>query len=94
MLATLVGLSMLLTLVGGTATLAGCLLSRRLRARQARRHPEQAVTAALDQLPVAVVGLVRPAAAAMPAGRAGRAVGAVVPHQPATPSTTGGDGVG
>ena len=33
MLATLVGLSMLLTLVGGTATLAGCLLSRRLRAR-------------------------------------------------------------
>jgi hypothetical protein len=42
MLATLVGLSMLLALVGGTATLAGCLLSRRLRARQARRHPQQA----------------------------------------------------
>jgi hypothetical protein len=42
MLATLVGLSMLLTLIGGTVTLAGCLLSRRLRARQARRHPEQA----------------------------------------------------
>jgi hypothetical protein len=39
MLATLVGLSMLLALVGGTATLAGCLLSRRLWARQARRHP-------------------------------------------------------
>jgi len=42
MLATLVGLSMLLALVGGTATLAGCLLARRLRARQARRHPAQA----------------------------------------------------
>jgi S-DNA-T family DNA segregation ATPase FtsK/SpoIIIE len=42
MLATLVGLSMLLALVGGTATLAGCLLGRRLRARQARRHPQQA----------------------------------------------------
>jgi len=36
MLATLVGLSMLLALVGGTATLAGCLLAPRLRARQAR----------------------------------------------------------
>ena len=33
---------MLLALVGGTATLAGCLLGRRLRARQARRHPQQA----------------------------------------------------
>ena len=42
MLATLVGLSMLLAVVGGIATLAGCLLSRRLRARQARHHPEQA----------------------------------------------------
>jgi hypothetical protein len=42
MLATLVGLSMLLALVGGTATLVGCLLARRLRARQARRHPQQA----------------------------------------------------
>ena len=42
MLATLVGLSLLLALVGGTATLAGCLLARRLRARQARRHPQQA----------------------------------------------------
>jgi S-DNA-T family DNA segregation ATPase FtsK/SpoIIIE len=42
MLATLVGLSMLLALVGGTATLAGCLLGRRLRSRQARRHPQQA----------------------------------------------------
>jgi S-DNA-T family DNA segregation ATPase FtsK/SpoIIIE len=42
MLATLVGLSMLLALVGGTATLAGCLLAPRLRARQARRYPEQA----------------------------------------------------
>jgi hypothetical protein len=42
MLATLVSLSMLLALVGGTATLAGCLLARRLHARQARRHPQQA----------------------------------------------------
>ena len=42
MLATLVGLSLLLALVGGTATLLGCLLGRRLRARQARRHPQQA----------------------------------------------------
>ena len=42
MLATLVGLSMLLAVVGGTATLVGCLLGRRLRARQARRHPQQA----------------------------------------------------
>jgi hypothetical protein len=42
MLATLVGLSLLLALVGGTATLAGVLLSRCLRARQARRHPQQA----------------------------------------------------
>jgi hypothetical protein len=42
MLATLVGLSMLLALVGGIATLTGCLLGRRLRARQARRHPQQA----------------------------------------------------
>ena len=44
MLATLIGLSMLLALAGGTATLAGCLLARRLRARQARRHPQQAAT--------------------------------------------------
>src|SRR5215203_838036 len=42
MLATLVGLSLLLALVGGTATLLSCLLGRRLRARQARRHPQQA----------------------------------------------------
>jgi hypothetical protein len=42
MLATLVGLSLLLVLVGGTATLAGCLLGRRLRAGRARRHPQQA----------------------------------------------------
>ena len=42
MLATLVGFSLLLALVGGTATLAGCLLARRLRARQALRHPQQA----------------------------------------------------
>jgi DNA segregation ATPase FtsK/SpoIIIE, S-DNA-T family len=42
MLSTLVGLSMLLAVAGGVATLAGCLLARRLHARQARRHPEQA----------------------------------------------------
>ena len=42
MLATLVGLSLLLAVVGGTATLAGVLLGRRLRARLARRHPEHA----------------------------------------------------
>jgi S-DNA-T family DNA segregation ATPase FtsK/SpoIIIE len=42
MLATLVGLSLLLALIGGIATLAGCLLARRLRARQALRHPQQA----------------------------------------------------
>jgi DNA segregation ATPase FtsK/SpoIIIE, S-DNA-T family len=44
MLATLVGLSLLLALIGGTATLAGVLLGRRLRARQGRRYPEQATT--------------------------------------------------
>ena len=44
MLATLVGLALLLAVVGGTATLAGVLLARRLRARQARRHPQQAAT--------------------------------------------------
>jgi DNA segregation ATPase FtsK/SpoIIIE, S-DNA-T family len=42
MLATLVGLSMLLAVAGGLVTLAGCLLSRRLRARQTRRHPQLA----------------------------------------------------
>ena len=44
MLATLVGLSILLAVAGGTLTLAGVLLGRRLRARQAQRHPEQAAT--------------------------------------------------
>jgi S-DNA-T family DNA segregation ATPase FtsK/SpoIIIE len=44
MLATLVGLSLLLAMVGGTVTLAGVLLGRRLRARLARRHPQQAAT--------------------------------------------------
>jgi S-DNA-T family DNA segregation ATPase FtsK/SpoIIIE len=42
MLATLVGLSMLLAVAGGLATLAACLFGRRLRARRARRHPQQA----------------------------------------------------
>jgi S-DNA-T family DNA segregation ATPase FtsK/SpoIIIE len=42
MLATLVGLSMLLAIVGGTAALAGVLLARRRRPHHARRHPQQA----------------------------------------------------
>jgi DNA segregation ATPase FtsK/SpoIIIE, S-DNA-T family len=42
MLATLVGLSMLLAVAGGLATLVACLLARRLRARQTRRHPQLA----------------------------------------------------
>jgi S-DNA-T family DNA segregation ATPase FtsK/SpoIIIE len=42
MLAALVGLSMVLTVAGGMATLAISLLAPRLRARQARRHPQQA----------------------------------------------------
>jgi hypothetical protein len=42
MLATLVGLSLLLAVAGGAATLASCLLTRCLRARQAQRHPQQA----------------------------------------------------
>jgi hypothetical protein len=42
MLTTLVGLSMLLALVGGAATLAAVLVGRRLRVRQAHRHPAQA----------------------------------------------------
>ena len=42
MLATLVGLSLLLALVGGTATLAGVLLARRQRPHHGRRHPQQA----------------------------------------------------
>jgi hypothetical protein len=49
MLATLVGLSMLLALVGGIATLTACLLGRRLRARQARRHPQQAAARQRDR---------------------------------------------
>ena len=42
MLATLVGLAMLLAIGGGTATLAGVLLARRRRPHHVRRHPEQA----------------------------------------------------
>jgi S-DNA-T family DNA segregation ATPase FtsK/SpoIIIE len=42
MLATLVGLSMLLAVVGGIATLAVVLVGRRLRTRHARLHPAQA----------------------------------------------------
>jgi S-DNA-T family DNA segregation ATPase FtsK/SpoIIIE len=45
MLATLIGLAMLLALVGGTATLAGVLLARRRRRpHHVGRHPEQAAT--------------------------------------------------
>jgi hypothetical protein len=39
MLATLVGLWMLLALAGGIVTLAGVLLARRRRPHHARRHP-------------------------------------------------------
>jgi S-DNA-T family DNA segregation ATPase FtsK/SpoIIIE len=42
MLATLVGLVMLLAMAGGIATLAVCLLGPRLRAHYARRHPQRA----------------------------------------------------
>ena len=42
MAATLVGLSMLLALAGGTGILASCMLTRFHRARQTRRHPAQA----------------------------------------------------
>jgi DNA segregation ATPase FtsK/SpoIIIE, S-DNA-T family len=49
MFATLVGLSMLLALVGGTATLAAVVLGRRLRVRYARQHPEQAAARARER---------------------------------------------
>jgi hypothetical protein len=49
MLATLVGLSMLLAVVGGTATLVGVLVGRRLRAGLARRHPQQAAARQRDR---------------------------------------------
>jgi DNA segregation ATPase FtsK/SpoIIIE, S-DNA-T family len=42
MLATLVGLSMLLAMAGGIVALVGCLLAPRLRAHYARRHPARA----------------------------------------------------
>jgi S-DNA-T family DNA segregation ATPase FtsK/SpoIIIE len=42
MAATLVGLAMLLVMVGGTTTLVGVLVGRRLRGRWDRRHPERA----------------------------------------------------
>jgi hypothetical protein len=42
MLATLVGLVMLLAMAGGIVTLVGCLLAPRLRAHYARRHPARA----------------------------------------------------
>jgi S-DNA-T family DNA segregation ATPase FtsK/SpoIIIE len=49
MLAILVGLSLLLALAGGTATLAAVLLGRRLRAHQARRHPERSAARQRDR---------------------------------------------
>jgi hypothetical protein len=49
MRATLVGLSMLLAMVGGTATLLGVLLSRRARARWDRRHPARAAARQRDR---------------------------------------------
>jgi hypothetical protein len=49
MLATIVGLSMLLALSGGITTLACCLVAPRLRARHARRHPAQAAARQRDR---------------------------------------------
>jgi DNA segregation ATPase FtsK/SpoIIIE, S-DNA-T family len=49
MRATLVGLSMLLAMVGGTATLLGVLLSRWARARWDRRHPARAAARQRDR---------------------------------------------
>jgi hypothetical protein len=49
MLATLVGLAMLLALVGGTVTLLGVLLGRRLRTRWNVRHPERAAARQRDR---------------------------------------------
>src|SRR4029453_17156269 len=72
MLAPLVGLSMLLAVVGGTATLVGCLLGRRLRARQARRHPQQA----------AVRERTRPARRVRGAGPGRLGAGGPLPPQP------------
>ncbi len=49
MLATLVGLVMLLAVAGGIVTLAGVLLSRQLRAWKARRHPQRAAARQRDR---------------------------------------------
>ena len=49
MIATLVGLAMLLVLVGGTATLVGVVLSRRLRPRWDHRQPERAAARQRDR---------------------------------------------
>jgi DNA segregation ATPase FtsK/SpoIIIE, S-DNA-T family len=49
MVATLVGLVMLLAVTGGTLTLAGVLVGRRLRVRQAHRHPERAAARQRDR---------------------------------------------
>jgi S-DNA-T family DNA segregation ATPase FtsK/SpoIIIE len=49
MLATLVGLVMLLAMAGGAATLAAVLLGRRLRTRLAHRHPARAAARHRDR---------------------------------------------
>jgi DNA segregation ATPase FtsK/SpoIIIE, S-DNA-T family len=49
MLATLIGLSMLLAVAGGTATLVWVLMGRRLRARWDHRHPAQAAARQRDR---------------------------------------------
>jgi DNA segregation ATPase FtsK/SpoIIIE, S-DNA-T family len=49
MLATLVGLVMLVAVVGGSAALLGVLLGRWLRARQARRYPARAAARQRDR---------------------------------------------
>ena len=49
MLATLVGLVLLLAVAGGTATLLGVLVGRRLRARWDRRHPARAAAHQRDR---------------------------------------------
>jgi DNA segregation ATPase FtsK/SpoIIIE, S-DNA-T family len=49
MLATLIGLSMLLAVAGGAATLVWVLMGRRLRARWDHRHPAQAAARQRDR---------------------------------------------
>jgi DNA segregation ATPase FtsK/SpoIIIE, S-DNA-T family len=49
MLATLVGVVLLVAVVGGTATLLGVLVGRRLRSWEARRHPARAAARQWDR---------------------------------------------